>query len=71
MARPTVPHCKECKHLMDGRPRGNEYGVWICGYGMRRRFMSGQEVRTCPRWCPLRLKGFTSISAASSSLLHR
>lgn len=71
MARPTVPHCKECKHLEDGRVRGNMYGFWICGFGMKRRFMSGQEVRTCPKWCPLRISGFVSTAAASASHSHR
>ena len=55
MARPTVPHCYDCKHLSSycytqycTVPRHNHKCLLID------RYMSGQEVRTSPTWCPLR-----------------
>ena len=47
MARPKVPHCKECMHLY-----GEKWSYWKCL--KIKRFMTGQEVRTSPLWCPLR-----------------
>lgn len=60
MPRPTVPHCKECKHLADNRSWGSSYARWYCNYPGLNRYshVSSQEVRTCPVWCPLRLSGF-------------
>ena len=57
MARPKVPHCKECPHLKDYRRDWgpcwrNVYGSWRCGYVDKH--ITGQEVRTSPVWCPLR-----------------
>lgn len=56
MARPKVPHCKECSSLT-GFPTGfwgfSRYGSWSC-LAEDKRSISGQEVRTSPVWCPLR-----------------
>ena len=50
MARPKVPHCKECARL-----HGEKWSYWKClALG---RFITGQEVRTSPKWCPLRISG--------------
>ena len=58
IARPTVPHCKDCKHYRDVRSHGDERGSHRClYYGAsyeKRKVISGQEIRTCPKWCPLR-----------------
>lgn len=53
MARPKVPHCKECSFLT-GHPKGwsDKYGSWRCT--RCDRWINGQEVRTSPSWCPLR-----------------
>lgn len=60
MARPTVPHCKDCKYLHDGRHWGSSYARWFCHYPglMRYSNITAQEVRTCPGWCPLRVVGY-------------
>lgn len=60
MARPTVPHCKECKYLSDQRSYRSSYGSWYCNFPNLLRYarISSQEVRTCPRWCPLRVRGY-------------
>ena len=60
MARPTVPHCKECKFLWDDRSYRSKYGSWFCRYPSLQQYsgISSQEVRTCPLWCPLRVRGF-------------
>ena len=65
MARPTVPHCKDCRFLMDFSYGGSLHKCWYCinvdgVILLNRRRISGQEVRTCPRWCPLRLRGYVS-----------
>lgn len=57
MARPKVPHCKDCPYLEDrrrdwGLAWRNAYGLWYCRE--RCLYISGQEVRTSPRWCPNR-----------------
>lgn len=64
MARPTVPHCKDCKYLSDRR---NMYGYrfyiragWKCLEA--KRTITGQEVRTSPVWCPLRARGLRMAS---------
>lgn len=56
MARPKVPHCKNCNHLEDhnatfGWSR-NTYGCWYCNF--HKRYINGQEVRTSPTWCKKR-----------------
>lgn len=63
MSRPTVPHCKECKFLRDFSSSDCLHRRWYCTYGvtaypLRSSRISGQEVRSCPRWCPLRLAGY-------------
>lgn len=60
MCRPTVPHCKDCKHLYDNRSPGSDYGRWHCRFPNLGRYsrISSQEVRTCPGWCPLRIRGY-------------
>ena len=60
MARPTVPHCKDCKYLRDERRWQRSYARWFCLYPNLRRYsrITSQEVRTCPSWCPLRLAGY-------------
>ena len=64
MARPTVPHCKECKHLEDKNENywptalRNAYGCWFCK--KVNKYINGQEIRTSPGWCPLRARGKTS-----------
>ena len=64
MARPTVPHCTDCKHYRDLRHYRDRKGLHVCFYYgsnyERRKIISGQEIRTCPLWCPLRLAGFKS-----------
>ena len=55
MARPTVPHCKDCPWLRDKRCRFDVRGIWFCARS--ERFINGQEVRTSPVWC-LRRYGF-------------
>lgn len=59
MARPSVPHCKDCKYLGDYRSPGSLYGFWFCRSPnlQSSKNISSQEVRTCPLWCPLRLRG--------------
>ena len=56
MARPKVPHCKECKHLENHNANQgwfrNAYGSWYCNH--HKKHISGQEVRTSPLWCELR-----------------
>lgn len=58
MARPKVPHCKNCPHL-------NGYSItWnvlvadrvhhICE--KTEKSITGQEVRTSPTWCPRRIE---------------
>ena len=58
MARPEVRHCRECHRLRDGRREGAKRGCWQCwhpffesitGY----RVITGQEIRTHPKWCPI------------------
>lgn len=73
MARPTVPHCKDCKYLSDHRSWYSKYARWHCDYPELRRYshISSQEVRTCPEWCPLRLKGFRTTAGASASRDHK
>lgn len=59
MARPKVPHCRECYYLdewvyTDGwvdPPRAS----YRCKYVDK--WITGQEVRTCPAWCPYRNRG--------------
>lgn len=64
MARPKVPHCKECKHLEDKNEHyypsilKNAYGCWFCK--SQDKYINGQEIRTSPTWCPLRALGRTS-----------
>ena len=64
MARPTVPHCKDCKFLEDRRSfyswRRYERSEWRCAE--IRKDISGQEVRTSPSWCPLRARGLRQAS---------
>lgn len=58
MARPKVPHCIECNHLEDHNENfgflRNKYGCWYCNF--HKKYISGQEVRTCPIWCHLRYR---------------
>lgn len=62
MARPTVPHCVDCKFYCDVRSHRDCYASHRCFYFgsdyMARRLISGQEIRTSPLWCPLRRAGF-------------
>ena len=57
MARPKVPHCKECPHVSEFRPSLNYFiqsdrANWHCMW--MQRSISGQEIRTSPAWCPRR-----------------
>lgn len=49
MARPKVPHCKDCPHC-----HGTRNVYWRCNE--TGKLISGQEIRTSPLWCPFRLK---------------
>lgn len=60
MARPEVRHCKECSRLRDGRRDGTSRGAWQCWHPLFEAIsptgyhvITGQEIRTCPRWCPI------------------
>lgn len=60
MGRPTVPHCKECTHIQEF----NCHVFWAYGFlhssrsswkcNLCDRWVTGQEVRTSPKWCPRR-----------------
>lgn len=60
MARPTVPHCKDCPHIYELQ----HSFPWAYGYFRCQRsswkclkvdqWVNGQEVRTSPKWCPRR-----------------
>lgn len=64
MARPKVPHCRDCRYLFDVNAIGsfrNSYGSWHCNHpdvleGLFGRAVNGQEVRTSPLWCPFRCR---------------
>lgn len=49
MARPVVPHCKDCSSC-----HGYKFSYWRCL--KTGKFIDGQEIRTSPLWCPLRPK---------------
>lgn len=60
MSRPKVPHCKECNKLQDKNANyynygafKHEYGCWYCTE--KNRYITGQEVRTSPKWCTKRI----------------
>lgn len=56
MARPKVPHCKECNFLRGFPVRPWEsQGSWYCR--KMQKPVDGQSVRTSPRWCPFRFSG--------------
>ena len=63
MARPTVPHCKECRYLEDKNEYyypsilKSAYGCWFCN--KVQKYINGQEIRTSPNWCPIRAQGKT------------
>ena len=57
MARPKVPHCKDCPSVSEYRPWVNIFmqsdrASWRCK--LMQRSISGQEIRTSPVWCPRR-----------------
>lgn len=60
MSRPTVPHCKECRYwdsfVYTDRRVTPSRSVSRCK--MNLRYMTGQDVRTSPIWCPLRCRGY-------------
>lgn len=62
MSRPTVPHCKECSsHRKVGDYLGFTNRVRFGHYcELQKRWITGQEVRTCPSWCPKRARGLRS-----------
>ncbi len=56
MPRPKVPHCKKCIHLKNYNSFKMHYvqGAWMCM--LKKEHINGQEIRTSPKWCPLRNK---------------
>lgn len=60
MARPKVPHCKECRYLT-GWPKSwlDKQGAWKCT--RCERCIDGQEVRTSPKWCPFRFSSIVPV----------
>lgn len=59
MTRPKTPHCKDCIHCMDEcltwritvRARYSHY----CLRNGKSKYISGQEYRNSPLWCPRRI----------------
>lgn len=58
--RPEVRHCRDCTRLKDGRREGTSRGVWQCWHPLFQvisptgyHVITGQEIRTCPKWCPI------------------
>lgn len=60
MARPKVPKCKECNYLTDLRHPSDAKGCYKCTINGKHyndmKYINGQEVRTSPKWCPLRYR---------------
>ncbi len=56
MPRPKVPHCKSCNYSRDLNQCNFYYKqkYWICK--LNNKYINGQEIRTSPKWCPLRNK---------------
>lgn len=60
MARPKVPHCKDCIHHMEEpltwrvtvKARYSHY----CLYNGKPKLLSGQDYRSSPSWCHKRIE---------------
>ena len=49
MPRPKVTHCKDCRYYKDRNSDRDSYSWHYCC--LYDRTISGQAVRTSPRWC--------------------